>query len=160
MHSMNSARAITAETGLRQLVVFDGECPLCRRAVRALLRLEAAPVTGLVTLQSSLGHRLGEHFGENADALDSVWLIRDGALYRDSEALWRCAEEFKRPWAFISALRFLPRPLRDGVYQIIGRFRRYLATDPGEVASERLLTELDDADCRTLDLPLSLAGSP
>ncbi len=143
-----------------QLVVFDGECPLCRRAVHAILALEAAPITGLVTLQSALGHRLGAHFDEDADDLDSMWLIRDGALYRDSDGLWRTAQSLKAPWSAASGLRWLPVTLRDGVYRLVGRYRKRLASDPGlEGVQSSLLTTLTHAQCLRLSLPATLADA-
>ena len=149
-----------AEPLFTQLIVFDGGCPLCRRSVAWLLRHERAPITALVTLQSTLGHRLGEHFGENADALDSVWLIRAGRLHRDSEALWRTAQVLKSPLQLLAYLRWLPQGLRDGCYTLIGRYRHRLSRDPGldEAVQARLLAGLSPAQCRALDLPEALAA--
>ncbi|GHC24463.1 hypothetical protein GCM10010082_16320 [Kushneria pakistanensis] len=142
-------------------MVFDGECPLCRRAVHAILAHEAQPITGLVALQSRLGHHLGAHFGEDADDLDSMWLIRDGALYRDSDGLWRTAQSLKAPWSAAAGLRWLPTPLRDGVYRVVGRYRKKLATDPGMggAVQARLLTTLTHAQCERLSLPATLADT-
>lgn len=142
-----------------QLVVFDGDCPLCRRSVHAILAHEAQPVTGLVTLQSELGHRLGAHFGEDADDLDSMWLIRDGALYRDSDGLWRTAQSLTPPWSAAAGLRWLPIPLRDGLYKMVGRYRKKLATDPGMggAVQSRQLESLTRAQCDRLSLPAELA---
>ncbi|RKR07380.1 putative DCC family thiol-disulfide oxidoreductase YuxK [Kushneria sinocarnis] len=149
-----------AEPLFTQLIVFDGDCPLCRRSVAWLLRHERRPTIGLVTLQSTLGHRLGDHFDESADQLDSVWLIRSGRLHRDSEALWRAAEALTAPFAGLAQLRRLPQPLRDGVYALIGRYRHRLARDPGldEAVQARLLAGLSPAQCRALDLPEALAA--
>ncbi|MFC0337758.1 Predicted thiol-disulfide oxidoreductase YuxK, DCC family [Kushneria avicenniae] len=144
-----------------QLVVFDGDCPLCRRSVHFILAHEARPVTALVTLQSALGHRLGEHFGEDAEDLDSMWLIRDGALYRDSDGLWRTAQSLKAPWSAAAGLRWVPTPLRDGLYQLVGRYRKRLASDPGMggAVQYRLLETLSQAQCARLSLPASLADA-
>ncbi|WP_438765150.1 thiol-disulfide oxidoreductase DCC family protein [Kushneria sp. TE3] len=141
-----------------QLVVFDGDCPLCRRSVHAIVAHEAQPITGLVTLQSSLGHQLGAHFDEDADDLDSMWLIRDGALFRDSDGLWRTAQSLKAPWSAAAGLRWLPVPLRDGAYQLVGRYRKQLASDPGlDGVQDRILTTLTPAQCSHLSLPTTLA---
>lgn len=167
---MNSAHSTTSNSATAppadpdwpgQLVVFDGDCPLCRRAVHFILAREARPITALVTLQSALGHRLGEHFGEDANDLDSMWLICDGALSRDSDGLWRTAQSLEAPWSAAAGLRFVPTPMRDGVYQLVGRYRKRLASDPGmggDVQS-RLLETLSPAQCARLFLPASLADA-
>ncbi|WP_445620029.1 thiol-disulfide oxidoreductase DCC family protein [Kushneria sp. Sum13] len=140
-------------------MVFDGDCPLCRRSVHAIVAHEAWTMTGLVTLQSALGHQLGDHFGEDAEDLDSMWLIRDGALYRDSDGLWRTAQSLTPPWSAAAGLRWLPVPLRDGCYRMVGRYRKKLATDPGMggAVQSRLLTRLTRAQCDRLSLPATLA---
>ncbi|ART62968.1 thiol-disulfide oxidoreductase DCC family protein [Kushneria marisflavi] len=165
---MNSAPSTTADRPVTppaapdwpgQLVVFDGDCPLCRRSVHFILAHESHPVTGLVTLQSALGHRLGAHFDEDADDLDSMWLIRGGALYRDSDGLWRTAQSLKTPWSAAAGIRWLPASLRDGVYRWVGRYRKRLATDPGMggAAASRLLSALNRVQCENLSLPETLA---
>lgn len=153
------ADAMTDPAWPGQLVVFDGDCPLCRRAIHFILAHEARPITGLVTLQSALGHQLGDHFGEDADDLDSMWLILDGILYRDSDGLWRTAQALTPPWSAAAGLRFVPTPVRDGVYQLVGRYRKRLASDPGMGGhvQSRLLKTLTGAQCARLSLPMTLA---
>ncbi|GAB2789128.1 hypothetical protein GCM10027040_14210 [Halomonas shantousis] len=156
---MNSARAIISADASRTLVVLDAGCPLCRRSAHFLLRHENGPRFLLAGLASPVGERLGAYFGTDPHRLDSVWCIRDGRLFRDSEALWRLADELRWPWSLFAELRSLPRPLRDVAYRGVGRYRRRLAPDVAlnDAARERFITTLTATHCRQLGLPARLA---
>ncbi|MHB0774786.1 thiol-disulfide oxidoreductase DCC family protein [Halomonas sp. WWR20] len=156
---MNSARPIIATEHWRTLVVLDADCPLCRRSAHFLLRHESGPRFLLAGLSSSVGERLGRHFGADPRRLDSVWCIRDGELFRDSEALWRLAQGLRWPWTLGAELRQLPRPLRDIAYRAVGNHRHRLAPDIAlnSAARGRFITTLTEEHCRQLGLPSYLA---
>lgn len=154
---MNSARVIMAERAM--LLVLDAECPLCRRAAHFVLRHARAPVY-LASLHDATARRLGEHFGVDSGQLDSVWLVREGELHRDSAALWRLAQGLRWPWRGLAGLRWLPRAWRDGAYHAVGRRRHRLApaTDWSREVEGHWVARLDASVCRRLALPRALAS--
>ncbi|WP_158700925.1 thiol-disulfide oxidoreductase DCC family protein [Phytohalomonas tamaricis] len=161
---MNSARPTTSKRqyGWRQLVVFDASCSLCRRSVAFLLRHETSPQTLFARLQSPLAERLGTYFSVDPHQLESVWLIREGRLYMRSEAMLRISEGLHSPWSNVSHLRYLPMPLRDGVYRIIGRYRRQWVPpyELGSKGHDRMREMLTVEESRLLGLPQDIADAP
>lgn len=104
------------------LLLFDGECSLCSSAVQFVLRHERDAELRFAPLQSAVGQeRLRAHGLADAE-LDSLVVIVDGrALVRSNAAL-----ELARhlgPWRMLRVLRFVPRRLRDWVYDWIARNR-------------------------------------
>ena len=56
--------------------------------------------------------------------MESVVLVENGKAYRKSGAVLRIARRLDAPWPLLAALLIVPRPLRDALYDWIGR-RRY-----------------------------------
>jgi predicted DCC family thiol-disulfide oxidoreductase YuxK len=142
------------------LLLFDADCPFCRRSVRWLLAHER-PESRLriAGLKSPVSRRLGEHFQIDFSGTDSIWYIADGELSRNSDAAWRLATRLQGEWRRISALRRVPRALRERTYRFIGDHRHrlaFLGADRLE-SHERWLTSLTPALCRRCGLPPDLA---
>jgi len=55
---------------------------------------------------------------------ESVVLVENGKIYRKSTAVLRIARRLDGGWPLLAALLIVPRPLRDALYDWIGR-RRY-----------------------------------
>lgn len=105
----------------RPILLFDGECGLCDRTVRWLIRhdggrLHYAPLQSAVGRQALADTRF-------AGDLTSVVLIDDLGAHQRSEAAWRVARLLPWPWRLGAALRVLPRPARDTLYRLIARNR-------------------------------------
>jgi predicted DCC family thiol-disulfide oxidoreductase YuxK len=121
-----------AKPGTTDVVFFDGTCGLCHRGVRWFL---AEDRTGTAYLFAPLG---GERFAatipDRAGLPDSL-VVRtaDGrTLTKFSSAIWlmkRCGGL----WRVVGALiGFVPRPIRDAVYDGIARVRYRLFPRPKE----------------------------
>lgn len=104
------------------IVFFDGICGLCNASVDRLLRwdrrgvLRFAPLQG-ATAEHLLPERLTGH-------LDTLVLLDAEGLHLRSEAALRALMYVGGPWRLLAGLRVVPRPVRDGVYDLIAR-RRY-----------------------------------
>jgi predicted DCC family thiol-disulfide oxidoreductase YuxK len=117
----------------RLLIVFDGQCGLCNRSVRWMLRrdrkdrLRFAPSTDpqIASLLASHGVQpAGSEIGP-----DTVLVFRkvgtpvEEMLVR-SNAILACLRALPQPWpAFAATLRLIPRPLRESGYRLIARIR-------------------------------------
>jgi len=111
------------------LLLFDGECGVCTRSVRLLLRwdrrrrtLHFAPLSGKVARRV-----LAEH--PEARGIDSLLWYRPGTgggeLLVRSDAVLAAGTYLGGGWAVLSAIgRFVPKSLRDIIYERMARQRR------------------------------------
>ena len=117
-------------TPARAIVVFDGDCGLCNGFVawlvrhdrdRRLLIAGSAGEAGRATLSAA---RLPERVA------DSTLVVWDGsAPFMRSDAIARIASDLPWPCRAASALRVVPRAVRDGVYDAVARRRARRPSD-------------------------------
>ena len=117
----------------RLLVIFDGHCGLCNRAVQWLLRrdrrdrlrfaaAEAPQVAGLLAR-----HGVGAPDPESGPA--TILVARDASgpaeqVLARSEALLAVLRELPRPWPAVAVLLgWIPHPMLDLGYRLIARWR-------------------------------------
>ncbi len=105
------------------LVIFDGVCNLCETSVNFIIERDPDGTFQFVPSQTALGEALQDEYGVNTSSLDTVVLIKDGVVYTESDAAVEIAREFDGAWKLLSLSRFVPRPIRNRVYQWIARNR-------------------------------------
>ncbi len=139
----------TGGIGGRLLIVFDGECGFCNRSVRWLLQHDRKDQLRFVPFQSVKADGvLGRH-GVEAPKQDggSVLVVREfgekteNVLTR-SDAWVAVLKELPSPWPTLaSALRMVPRAVRDWGYGFVARWRhqisRRMESCPVPTAEER-----------------------
>jgi len=113
----------TAEAG-RPVILFDGVCNLCTGSVRFVIERDARKQFRFASLQSPVAEKLVGAQGRDGDRLESVVLVVGERTYRKSTAALLIARRLDGLWPLLSALLVIPRPLRDAVYDWIGK-RRY-----------------------------------
>jgi predicted DCC family thiol-disulfide oxidoreductase YuxK len=119
--------------GNRLLIIFDGHCALCNRAVRWFLRrdrhdrLRFAASESIDLAALSARHNIA---AANAQAVpDTILVVRDfngpaEETHLRSDATLEMLRELPQPWpAVAAALRLIPRALRDLGYRLIARWR-------------------------------------
>jgi len=112
-----------AEAG-RPVILFDGVCNLCTGSVRFVIGRDARKQFRFASLQSTVAQKLLGAQGRAGDRLESVVLVVGERTYRKSTAALLIARRLDGLWPLLSALLVIPRPLRDAVYDWIGK-RRY-----------------------------------
>lgn len=105
------------------VVLFDGVCNLCNRTVQYIIRHDPEGRFRFASLQSSAGRELQERYGFDPDAVNTIILVERERSYSRSDAALRIARRLKGPVRFGWIARFVPRLLRDAVYDWIGRNR-------------------------------------
>ncbi|MCU0335977.1 MAG: thiol-disulfide oxidoreductase DCC family protein [Chitinophagaceae bacterium] len=105
------------------MVLFDGVCNLCQRSVQIILANDARGVFHFASLQSPLGLQVLQQHGLAAEHLKTFVLVENGQVYTRSTAALRVAGQLRAPWRWLRVLLLVPRPLRDGVYNLIARNR-------------------------------------
>ncbi len=113
---------------MAHLVLYDGVCGLCDRFVQFLLRIDRHDRFRFAALQGPLGTRILAQAGRNANALSTVVVIADyeqpaqRLLDRSDAALFAIASA-GGVFQAASALRIIPRFIRDAGYDLIARWR-------------------------------------
>jgi predicted DCC family thiol-disulfide oxidoreductase YuxK len=113
----------------QSLVLYDGVCGFCNRAVRFLLKRDGKDRLRFASLQSPMAQRILARHDAQTGGLDSVLLVQ-GYERPSEELLTRSAAAIEAArvlggiWQLCAALYILPRFLRDAVYDFIAQ-RRY-----------------------------------
>jgi predicted DCC family thiol-disulfide oxidoreductase YuxK len=121
----------SAELGDRLLVIFDGQCGLCNRAVRWFVRRDRSDRLRFTASDSATAARLlaGHGFVGPGRELGTIVVARDLGLPTESvlvrsEAVLAMLAVLPRPWPAVAvALRWIPRPVRELGYRLIARWR-------------------------------------
>lgn len=103
----------------RPIVFFDGRCPLCHRAVLALLELDSKRVLRFAPLQ---GETAAEYLSDDSRRELSTLVYRsvDGEIATKSTGFLRAAEHLSEVHARSARLLLvIPNAIRDGIYDII-----------------------------------------
>lgn len=130
------------------LVLFDGACNLCAASSGFLARHDHAGALRFCPMQSELGAALlRRHALPQSDYKTFVVLDGDRLHFRSDAALY-LAPYLGRPWSWLAILKVIPRPIRDGLYDMVARSRyrvfgrRTACLIPPRGAADRLvLTE-------------------
>jgi len=107
----------------KAVILFDGVCNLCSGFVQFVLPRDTEEKYRFASLQSDVGQALLREHGLPTDELESVVLIEDGNSYVKSTAVIRIAADLGGPYRLLSPFRYLPRALRDRVYDFVADHR-------------------------------------
>lgn len=136
----------------RAVVLFDGTCGLCDRTVDALLRRDPGARFRYAALQSAAGGRILGMHGLPPTWTTSIVVIADGRALVRSDAAIALAARLDGAWRLAGALRLLPRPLRDAVYDGVAAVRyrvfgrRAACRVPTPAERSRFLVDAADVD--------------
>ena len=121
------------EIGSRLLVVFDGRCGFCNRAVRWFLRRDRGDRLRFVASESEkvveLLRRHGIGTADSGSGPGSILMVEDAdgpaeKLLVGSDAVMAMLRELPQPWPAVAVgLRWIPRPVRELGYRLIARWR-------------------------------------
>lgn len=105
------------------VILFDGVCNLCNASIDFILKRDPKDRFKVGALQEEAGKNLLSQFEVNLEYLDSLVLIEQGEIYFRSTAALRIARNLSGLWPLFYGFIILPTPLRDAVYDWIGRNR-------------------------------------
>lgn len=115
------------------VILFDGHCGLCARSVRHVARRDRSGTFRFAPLQGKTAARECARLGirlPDGDPDTLILIDGDRALTRSDAAL-AIASRLPFPWRLCTALRVVPRTLRDAVYRWIARNRyRWFGRSP------------------------------
>lgn len=97
--------------------VYDGECVLCSRAVRYVLRHDRSdPPVRFVAIKSLEGRRIARANRDDPDNPHTFILVEGDRSYLLSDAVFAMAKRVGGPARGVRVLRFVPLPIRDWIY--------------------------------------------
>jgi predicted DCC family thiol-disulfide oxidoreductase YuxK len=110
------------------LVLYDGVCGLCSRAIQFVLEHDRRGAFSFASLQSAAGRATVARFGGDPDELASFLVVANhraagAGMFSRSRAALFVAGELGWPWKAAGLLRVLPTPLLDRVYDVVARYR-------------------------------------
>ncbi|MEQ6378717.1 thiol-disulfide oxidoreductase DCC family protein [Bacillaceae bacterium S4-13-58] len=105
-----------------RIVLFDGVCNFCDQSVQFIIKRDPNGYFKFASLQSEIGEKLRKEAGAPND-LDSIVLIEGKQYFSKSTAALRIARKLKGPWKWMMVFWIIPKPIRDGVYNIIAKNR-------------------------------------
>ena len=106
----------------KNILFFDGNCGLCNRSVKFVLRKEKNQDLVFSPLQSEFAKKTLAAFnlGEN---LDSMILLQNGKVYLKSSGALRVTKSLKGLWPSAQALLIVPPFIRNFIYDYIAKNR-------------------------------------
>ncbi len=104
-------------------VLFDGVCNLCNGTVQFVIKRDRAAIFRFASLQSDYAQRLLRQVNLPANQLYSVIVFEDGVAYQKSDAALRIARHLSGFWRWLYIFRFVPKFIRDGLYNFIATNR-------------------------------------
>lgn len=122
VHGMKSS-------GVKPVLLYDGQCGLCNLIVRLLLRTDRAGRLSYAPLQSAPAQEYLGRQGLPTNDFDSLVFVPDweqpvaGAYRLRTDGALAAAAEVGGIWRLVTWLRVLPAGLRDSCYRLVARSR-------------------------------------
>ena len=103
------------------IFVFDGECVLCSRGVRFLMKHDRQGRLAFTASTSPVGRAFYERHGIDPD--ETYLLVEGDRAWTKSNGYLRLANLLGWPWRLLRVGLLIPRPLRDVAYDLVARNR-------------------------------------
>ena len=110
------------------IVLYDGVCGLCNRAVQFLLKRDRRDRLRFASLQSDFAAMLLERHGVDHKDLDTVYVVLNQgeageSLLAKGDAFLVFAREIGGFWSIARLGRIIPRSIRNWHYDFVARHR-------------------------------------
>ncbi len=103
------------------IVLFDGVCNFCNSSINFIIKRDKKGYFKFAPLQSEIAQKL---VGDKTKPMpESVILIENGRTYDRSSAALLIAKKLNGLWPVLYIFIIVPKPIRDAVYNLIGRNR-------------------------------------
>lgn len=111
------------QPGAAPVVVFDGDCVLCSRFFRFVLRHDGARRFRFVLAQSRLGQALYSELNLPRDDFETNLVFARGRLFTHADAFAAAMGELGWPWRICAAILWAPRWPKTPLYLTVARNR-------------------------------------
>ena len=108
----------------KQLILFDGICNLCYRAVQFVIKHDKKDKFLFTALQSDFGKKIVNDFNLDSSKTDSILLYNpDRGLVIKSTAALNIAKHLRFPVNALIIFILIPNVIRNWIYDLIARNR-------------------------------------
>jgi len=105
-----------------KIIFFDGVCALCNGSVKFVIKRDKNNVFKYAPLQGkTANNKLNSLFDLKYPS--SIVLLDGEKIYTKTDATIRIAKELPAPWSGLALFWIIPRPIRNGVYELISKYR-------------------------------------
>ena len=104
------------------VILYDGVCVFCSRWVRFVAARDVDRRFRFTAIHSGYGARLAQAFGIDPNDPETNAVVHGGRVFFKSDAALTVLGALPG-WGWVSALRAIPKPLRDPVYNLVARNR-------------------------------------
>jgi predicted DCC family thiol-disulfide oxidoreductase YuxK len=104
------------------VILYDGVCVFCSRWVRFVASRDEGRRFRFTAIQSGYGRRLAQAFSIDPNDPDTNAVVHGGVAYFKSDAALTVLANLPG-WGWVRAVGFVPKPLRDAVYDLLARNR-------------------------------------
>jgi predicted DCC family thiol-disulfide oxidoreductase YuxK len=116
------------EATTNPIVLYDGVCGLCNRAVRFLVKRDRHDRLRFASLQSEFAATLLKRHGVDHQDLDTVYVVlnqgeANEALLAKADATLFFARAIGGVWNLARLAGIIPRPIRNRLYDFVARHR-------------------------------------
>ncbi len=105
------------------IVLFDGICNLCNASVRFITRHDKNNTIQFASLQSETAKQLLLKMNIDSQKIDSIIFISNEKMFIKSDAAIEIAKLLHGFPRLLKYFQFIPRPIRDFVYDLIAKNR-------------------------------------
>lgn len=105
------------------ILVYDGLCNLCNASVQWVIARDPRATFRFASLQSEAGRALLARHALRPGAIDTVVLVDGDCVWLKSDAGLEVLRRIGGGFTLLRALRVVPRPLRDALYEWVARNR-------------------------------------
>jgi predicted DCC family thiol-disulfide oxidoreductase YuxK len=105
------------------IVLFDGICNLCNASVRFIIKHDKKSKIQFASLQSEMAKQLLVNKAIDSKKIDSIIFITDEMIFFKSDAAIEIAKMLDGFPNYLKYFQFIPRAIRDIVYDLIAKNR-------------------------------------
>lgn len=105
------------------IVLFDGICNLCNASVRFISKHDKNGKIQFASLQSEMAKELLSKMAIDTKKIDSIIFISDEKIFFKSNAAIEVAKMLDGFPNYLKYFQFIPRAIRDIVYDLIAKNR-------------------------------------
>ena len=106
-----------------KIILFDGVCNLCNSSVQFVIKRDPKKQFRYAALQSEFAQNKLAELNQPIPDIESVIFIHGENVYYRSNAALRIAGHLSGGWPLMKIFLIFPRPIRDAVYNYIGKNR-------------------------------------
>ncbi|WP_138416790.1 thiol-disulfide oxidoreductase DCC family protein [Aquibacillus sediminis] len=104
------------------IILYDGVCNLCNQSVRFIIKRDTKSFYQFASLQGKAAKKLLQRY-QIPMGTSSLIVIENGRWYQKSSAVLQIMKRLKGIWKLLAVGWFIPKKLRDRIYDLIARNR-------------------------------------